>query len=150
MNICIQVFHRPMFSFLLNRYLGVKLMGYLVAQTVKNLSAMQETWVPLLGQEYALEKGMATCSGILAWEIPWTEEPEGLQSMGSQRVRHHWVTKHACIVCIFNLRNCQSIFQSSCTILYSYQLCGRILISVHHHQHLIFSVFPLAAVIVSA
>ena len=64
-------------------------MAYLVAQTVKDLPAMQKTCVPLLGQAYALEKGMATPSGVLAWEIPWTEEPEGLQSMGSQRVRHH-------------------------------------------------------------
>ena len=55
---------------------------------VKNLSATQETWVLSLGQEDTLEKGMATCSSILAWRIPWTEEPDGLQSMGSQRVGH--------------------------------------------------------------
>ena len=60
----------------------------LVAQTVKNLPAMQVTWVPSLGQEDSLEKGMATHSSILAWRIPWTEEPGGLQSVGSQRVRH--------------------------------------------------------------
>ena len=60
----------------------------LVAQTVKNLPAMQATWVPSLGQEDSLEKGMATHSSILAWRIPWTEEPGGLQSRGSQRVRH--------------------------------------------------------------
>ena len=59
-----------------------------MAQTVKNLPAMQETWVPSLDGEDPLEKGMATHSGILAWRIPWTEEPGGLQSMGSQRVRH--------------------------------------------------------------
>ena len=46
-------------------------------------------WVPSLGQEDALEKGMATHSGILAWKIPWTEEPGGLQPMGSQRVGHY-------------------------------------------------------------
>ena len=79
-----------------------------------------------------------------------TGRPGVLRSTGSQRVRHNWVTRHACLVRIFNLRNCQSIFQSSCTVLYSYQLCGRILISVHHHQHLILSVFPLGAVTVSA
>ena len=61
----------------------------LVAQTVKNLPAMQETSVPSLGWEDPLEKGMATHSSILAWEIPWTEEPGGLESMGSQRVRHN-------------------------------------------------------------
>ena len=54
---------------------------------------MQETWVLSLGWVNPLEKGMATHSRILAWEIPWTEEPGGLQSMGSQRVGHDLVTK---------------------------------------------------------
>ena len=67
----------------------------LVAQTVKNLPAMWETWVRSLGQEDPPppEEGMATHSRILAWRIPWTEEPGGLQSMGSQRVRVHGVAK---------------------------------------------------------
>ena len=60
----------------------------LVAQRLKCLPAMQETWVRSLGREDPLEKEMATHSSILAWEIPWTEEPGGLQSMGSQRVGH--------------------------------------------------------------
>ena len=60
----------------------------LVAQMVKNLPAMQETQVQILGQEDPLEKGMVTHSSILAWRIPWTEEPGGLQSMGLQRVGH--------------------------------------------------------------
>ena len=60
----------------------------LVAQMVKNLPEMWETQVQSLGQEDPLEKGMATHSSILGWEIPWTEEPGGLQSMGSQRVGH--------------------------------------------------------------
>ena len=55
---------------------------------VKNSPAMQETWIQSLGQEDPLEEGMATDSSILAWKIPWTEEPGGLQSMGSQRVGH--------------------------------------------------------------
>ena len=55
---------------------------------VKNLPAMRETQVPSLGREDSLEKGMATYSSILAWRIPGTEEPGGLQPMGSQRVRH--------------------------------------------------------------
>ena len=59
-----------------------------MAQTVKNLPAMQETWVRSLGQEDPLEKEMATHSSILAWRNPWIEEPGGLQSMGFQRVRH--------------------------------------------------------------
>ena len=60
----------------------------MVAQMVNNLPAMQKTWVRSLSWEDSLEKEMATHSSILAWEIPWTEEPGGLQSMGSQRVRH--------------------------------------------------------------
>ena len=60
----------------------------LVAEMVKNLPAMQETWVKSLGQEDPLEKEMAAHSSILARRNPWTEEPGGLQSMGSQRVRH--------------------------------------------------------------
>ena len=59
-----------------------------MVQTVKNLPAMQETQVQSLGQEDPLEKEMVTHSSILAWSIPRTEEPGGLQSMGSQRVRH--------------------------------------------------------------
>ena len=55
---------------------------------VKNPSAMQETQVQFLGQEDPLDKEMATHSSVLAWRIPWTEEPGELQSMGSQRVRH--------------------------------------------------------------
>ena len=57
-----------------------------MAQTVRSLPAVQETRVPSLGREDPLEEGMTTHSSILAWEIPWTEEPGGLQSMGSQRV----------------------------------------------------------------
>ena len=60
----------------------------LVAQMVKNLSAMRETQGQSLGQEDPLEKEMAIHSSIRAWKIPWTEEPGGLQSTGSQRIRH--------------------------------------------------------------
>ena len=60
----------------------------LVAQMVKCLPMMQETWVQSLGWEDPLEKEMATHTSILAWKIPWTEDPGRLQSMGSQRVRH--------------------------------------------------------------
>ena len=62
-------------------------------QMVKNMPAMQETWVRSLGWEDPLEKGMATHSCILAWEISRTEEPGGLQFMGSQRVGHDLVSK---------------------------------------------------------
>ena len=64
------------------------LIPYLVAQRVKHLPAMQETWVRSLCQEDPLEKEMATHSSTLAWKIPWTKKPGRLQSMGSQRVRH--------------------------------------------------------------
>ena len=60
---------------------------------VKNLPAMQEIRVPSLGWEDPLEKGMATHSSILACRIPWTEEPGGLQSMGSQRVKYYLAMK---------------------------------------------------------
>ena len=63
-----------------------------VAQMVNNLPKVQETRVWSLGQEDPLEKGMATHYSILAWRIPWTEKPGGLQSMGSQRVGHDRVT----------------------------------------------------------
>ena len=63
------------------------MMAYLVAQWVKNLPAVQETGNQSLGWEDPLEKEMATHSSILSWKISWTEEPGGLQSMGSQRVR---------------------------------------------------------------
>ena len=62
--------------------------AFLVAQTIKNLPAMQEPQVQSLGLQDPLEKGMATCSSILAWRIPWTEEPGELQSLGLQKVRH--------------------------------------------------------------
>ena len=65
-----------------------------MAQKVKNLSAMQETWVRAPAQEDSLDKEMATHSTILAWKIPWTEEPGELQYLGSKRARHDWATKH--------------------------------------------------------
>ena len=68
----------------------------LVAQSVKNLPAMQESWVRSLDLEEPLEKETATHSRILVWEIQWTEEPGGLQSMGIMRVRHDLGTKPQC------------------------------------------------------
>ena len=69
-----------------------KIAEAMVAQTIKRLPAMQETRVRLLGGEDPLEKETAIHSSTLAWKIPWTEEPDRLQSMRSQRVGHHWVT----------------------------------------------------------
>ena len=73
-------------------------MASLVAQMVKRLPAMPETWVQSLGREDPLEKKMATHSSILAWEIPWTEEPGGLQSIGSRRSQTDLATKQQKIV----------------------------------------------------
>ena len=85
-----------------NWYIGPSL----VAQMVKQLPAMQETWVWYLGQEDPFEKEMATHSIILAWRIPRTKEPGRLQSMGSQRVGHDWATNTHTLkwilgVCVF-------------------------------------------------
>ena len=67
---------------------------FLVAQRIKRLPAIRETRVRFLGQEDPLEKEIAIHSSTLAWKIPWTEEPDRLQSMGSQRVGHDWATSH--------------------------------------------------------
>ena len=72
----------------------ISVLALLVAQMGKNLPAMQETWVQSLDQEDPLEKGMATHSSILAWKIPWTEEPGRLQSSGLQRIS---MTEHTCM-----------------------------------------------------
>ena len=71
-------------------YLLFKIWASLVAQMVKNPPSLQETWVQSLAWEDSLEEGMTTHSSILALRNPWTEEPGGLQSMGSQRVGHNW------------------------------------------------------------
>ena len=68
--------------------IAINYVSVLVAQRLKHLPAMRETWVQSLGQEDPLEKEMTTHSSILAWRIPWTEKPGGLQTMGSLRVGH--------------------------------------------------------------
>ena len=70
-------------------YRFLLLWASLVAQMVKHLSTMRETWVPSLDREDFLEKKMATLSSTLAWRVPWTEEPGRLPSVGSLRVRHN-------------------------------------------------------------
>ena len=90
----------------------------LMAQRLKHLPPMQETWVQSLGREDPLEKEMATHSSILAWRIPWTEEPCRLQCTGSQRVRHDWVTSpyddsRSSLLIIsgtMDVESCQNIF----------------------------------------
>ena len=75
-------------------YICTSICAFLVAQMIKNQPSMQETQVWSQDQEDSLEKGLATHSCILAWRIPWTEGPDGLQILGSQRVGHDWVTNN--------------------------------------------------------
>ena len=83
-------------SILIIRFITVCLRTSPVAQMVKCLSTMRETWVGSLGREDPLEEEMATHSSILAWRIPWTEEPGELKTMGSHRVTQlNWLSKHA-------------------------------------------------------
>ena len=99
---CVYVYmYIPLFNYYLSDFITAICLGFifgfphlricltsLVAQTVKRLSTMRETWVQSLGWEDPLEKVMAPHSSTIAWKIPWTEEPGRLQSMGSQRVGH--------------------------------------------------------------
>ena len=78
--------------FLYSYIMFIWVQASLVAQMVRSLLAMQETWIRSLGWEDPQEEGMAIHSSILAWRIPWTEKPGGLQSMGSHRTGHDWVT----------------------------------------------------------
>ena len=80
------------YIYMFNKYIYIFVKSSLVAQMVNCLSAMRETWVWSLGREDTLEKEMATQSSTIAWKIPWTEKPDRLQSMGSQRVGHDWAT----------------------------------------------------------
>ena len=78
-------------------------MGFLGGSVVKNLPAIQEKQVRSLGLEDPLKEEMATHSSIPAWRIPWTEEPGGLQSVGSQGIGHNWAHTYVCI-CIYTAR----------------------------------------------
>ena len=94
---------------------------------VKNLSAMQETWVQRLGQEDPLEQGMATHSSIHAWRIPWTEEDDGLQSVGLQRVGHDWATLTFFTECIlFCVKD--RIYMGDYMVSPSLEICVRTLL----------------------
>ena len=81
----------------------------LMAQKVKNPPSVQGTWVQFLGREDLVEKGMATHCSILAWRIPWTEEPSGLQSVGSQRVRPDWATFTVRLYFFYFLKLCMCV-----------------------------------------
>ena len=89
-------------------YIYIYVWASLVAQLVKNLPAVQETWVQSLGWEDPLENKMATHSSTLAWKISWTEEPGGLQSMGSQRIGHDRATNtylhFLTYICVWGVR----------------------------------------------
>ena len=121
----------------------------LVAYMVKNLPAVQVTWVPSLGGEDPLETGMAAHSSILAWRIPWTEEPGGLQSMGLQRVRHNWTNtftfrqKSKCRGAL-RLQSlcCSTVYQNSSEMKFSLNLqfflsiCFTLFMSLTEHYFL--------------
>ena len=84
----------------------------LVAQMVKHLPMMQETWVRFLGGEDPLEKEMATHSTILVWRIPWTEKPGRMQSIGSQKVGHDWrdlACRHTLMYILFFIYTCLNV-----------------------------------------
>ena len=89
---CLLKFHFIESFYLIELFIIRQYQVSLVAQRVKHLPAMQETWVRSLGQEGPLEKEMATHSNTFAWKIPWTEEPGRLQSMGLQRIGHDWAS----------------------------------------------------------
>ena len=101
-----------------------------MAQTVKNLPAMWETWVQFLGWEDPLEKEMATQSGVLAWKIPWTEELGRLQSMGvtkswtqlSEHTHTHTVWWKQLLYELGNKNSCDLLF---CDICFTAVLCSR-------------------------
>jgi len=105
-----------------------------VAQRVKNLPAMQEIWVQCLGREDSLEKGMSTHSSILAWRIPWTEEPGGLQCTGLQFVIPSFTSAHHVLQPICLLRNFSNI---------SRKVSGPVVGSVGSGQTLIWPYFSL-------
>ena len=124
----------------------------LVAQRVKNLPGMQETWIQSLGQEDLLKKGMATHPSILAWRILWTEDPSRLQSMGLQQVGHDWATNtdiltHGRSMLSF-VRSHQTVFQRSCTILRSHQQWVGAPVAPHLQKHLLLSVFWILVILI--
>ena len=99
----------------------------LVAQMLKHLPAMWETWVQSLGWEDPIEKEMAIHSSLLAWRIPWMEEPGGLQSTGSQRVGHDWVTSlHFFTSCTlrFMILDLHMRF-NDCVFVCVFQMCNK-------------------------
>ena len=99
-----------------------------MAQTVKRLPTIRETWVQSLGQENLLEKGMATHSSILAWKIPQTEEPGGLQSMGLKRVRRDWAISLSLYLCLVKFKfKCKIMFSNAANAwwpIYELPNCG--------------------------
>ena len=119
-------------------------LGFLVAQQVKNLPTMWETWVQSQGWENSLEKEMATHSSILGWRNPWTEEPDGLRSMGSQKVRHDQATftfhiPTTTISIPVHLEGSKSFFNTQCInyiISAAFPNCPQIILPIFHLKFL--------------
>ena len=104
----------------------------MVAQTVKCLPTVQDTWVRFLGWEDALEKVMAPHSSTLAWRIPWMEEPGRLQSMGLQRVGHDWATSLS-LYCVLSIQYIPySVFHLH-DLFYNWKFVPLNLLHLFHH-----------------
>ena len=106
--------------------------------------------IPGSGRSPEEGNGFPLQYSILAWRIPWTEDPGGLQSMRLQRIRQDWVTFtffHNNSMFSF-LRNCQNVFHISCTILYSHQHCTKVLFSPHPHEHVLFPILLILPILV--
>ena len=129
-KLCFKLFSISDYSLMIHRYMIVFPVSYLfwtslVVQTVKCLPAMQKTWVRSLGRKDSLEKEMPIHSSILAWKIPWMEEPGGLQSVGSQRVRHDWATSLSFFLLYINLLSSENLKDLFCSF-YGIFLCTRV------------------------
>ena len=119
-KLCFKLFSISDYSLIIHRYVIGFPVSYLywtslVVQTIKCLPAMQKTWVRSLGLEDPLEKEMAIHSSILVWKIPWMEKPGGLQSVGSQRVRHDWATSLSFFLLYINLLSSENLKDLFCS-----------------------------------
>ena len=127
-NVCAKYYYSSLLIFSSFTYQHTFVLGSsLVAQTVKHLPTVRETWVQSLGWEDPLEKEMANHSRTLAWKTPWTEEPGRLQSMRSQRVGHDWATSLSLSYLLFMLSGfIQRVPWYGCNIVWHCSLISNI------------------------